>query len=157
MPSGILSVLASYHGLHTRCGVIKYDFSCRYLIYTDIAFYKIKQKKPTHTTVKFGDVKQDFFINYLNSCEALTGSLCYEDVCWDESEKVNFNQMCNKHVPIKVARLKSSQIPGLNGRCGKANALARSCPCKSCWNIKWHTVWPISTFQKLRYESYKRK
>ena len=46
----------------------------------------------------------DFFINDLNNCEVLNGSLYDQDISWNEW-KVKFNEICNKRAPIKVARL----------------------------------------------------
>ena len=106
-------ILLSHPGLHTSSGVIQYNFSDHYLIYTEFAFKKINTKKPAHNTVKFRDVKQfnpDLFIKDLNNCEVLNGSLYDQDISWDEW-KVKFNEICNKHAPIKVARLKKRSNP----------------------------------------------
>ena len=88
-------------------------FPYHYLIYTEFTFKKINPKKPVHNTVKFRDMKQfnpDIFINDLNNYEVLNGSLCDQDISWDEW-KVKFNEICNKHAPIKVARLKKRSNP----------------------------------------------
>ena len=79
-------ILVSYPGLHKSSGVIQYNFSDHYLIYTEFTFKKINPKKPVHNTVKFRDMKQfnpDIFINDLNNCEVLNGSLCDQDISWD--------------------------------------------------------------------------
>ena len=63
--------------------------------------------------MKLRDMKQfnpDLFINDLNNCEVLYGSLYDQDVSWDEW-KVKFNEICNKHAPIKLARLKKRSNP----------------------------------------------
>ena len=52
----------------------------------------------------------DFFINYLNNCEVLNGSLYDQDISWDKW-KAKFNEICNKHAPIKVARLNKRSNP----------------------------------------------
>ena len=70
-------------------------------------------KKPAHNTVKFRDMKQfnpDVFINYLNNCEVLNCSLSDQDISWHEW-RVKFNEICNKHAPTKVARLKRRSNP----------------------------------------------
>ena len=106
-------ILVSHPGLHTSSGVIQYNFSDHYLIYTEFTFKKINAKKPAHNTVKFRDMKHinpDFFINDLNNCEVLNGSLYDQDIAWDEWN-VEFNEICNKHAPIKVARLKKRSNP----------------------------------------------
>ena len=50
------------------------------------------------------------FLNDLNSCEILNGSLYDEDISW-EKWKFKFNEICNKHAPIKEARLKKRSNP----------------------------------------------
>ena len=50
------------------------------------------------------------FLNDLNSCEVLNGSLYDQDISW-EKWKLKFNEICNKNAPIKVARLKKRSNP----------------------------------------------
>ena len=76
-------ILVSHSSLHTSGGVIKYNFSDHYLIYSEFAFKTINAKKSPHNTVKFRDMKQinlDIFINDKNNCEILNGSVHDQDI-----------------------------------------------------------------------------
>ena len=106
-------ILVSHPGLHKSSGVMKDNFSDHYLVYTEFEFNVINQQGSTHNVVKFRDMirfNPDNFLNDLNSCEVLNGSLYDEDISW-EKWKLNFNEICNKNAPIKVARLKKRSNP----------------------------------------------
>ena len=106
-------ILVSHPELHKSSGVMKYNFSDHYLVYTEFEFNAINQNGSTHNVVKFRDMKRfnpENFLNDLNSCEVLNGSLYDEDISW-EKWKLKFNEICNKNAPIKVARLKKRSNP----------------------------------------------
>ena len=106
-------ILVSHPGLHEISGVMKYNFSDHYLVYTEFEFNVINLKGSTHNVVKFRDMKKfnpENFLNDLNSCKVLNGSLYDEDISW-EKWKLKFNEICNKNAPIKVARLKKRSNP----------------------------------------------
>ena len=90
--------LVCHPGLHKSSGVMKYNFSDHSLVYTEFEFNVINQKGFTHNVVKFRDMKRfnpEIFLNDLNSCEVLNGSLYDEDISW-EKLKLKFNEICNK-------------------------------------------------------------
>ena len=112
--STTLDMILVYHpGLHKSSGVMKYNFSDHYLVYTDFEFNLINQRGSTHNVVQFRDMKQfnpEKFLNDLNNCEVLNGSLYDEDISL-EKWKLKFNKICNKNAPIKVARLEKRSNP----------------------------------------------
>ena len=80
-------ILVSHPSLHRSSGVIKYNFSDHYLVYTEFEFNLIDQKGSTHNVVKFRDMKRfnpENFLNDLNSCEILNVSLYDEAVSWEK-------------------------------------------------------------------------
>ena len=80
-------ILVSHPSLHTSRGVMKYNFSDHYLVYTEFEFNLFNQKGSTHNVVKFRDMKRfnpENFLNDLNSCEILNGSLYDEDISWEK-------------------------------------------------------------------------
>ena len=106
-------ILVSHPGLHKSSGVVKYNFSDHYLVYTEFEFNVINQKGSKHNFVKFRDMKRfntENVLNDLNSCEVLNGSLYDEDISW-EKWKLMFNEICNKNAPIKIARFKKRSNP----------------------------------------------
>ena len=106
-------ILVSHPGLHKSSGVVKYNFSDHYLVYTEFEFNVINQKGSIHNVMKFRDIKRfnpENFLDDLNSCEVLNGSLYDEDIS-REKWKLKFNEICNKNAPIKVARLKKWSNP----------------------------------------------
>ena len=77
-------ILVSHPGLHKSSGVMKYNFSD--LVYTEFEFNVTNQKGSTHNVVKFRDMKRfnpENFLNDLNRCEVLNGSLYDEDISWE--------------------------------------------------------------------------
>ena len=79
-------ILVSHPSLHKSSGVMRCNFSDHYLVYTEFEFNLINQKGSTHNVVKFRDMKRfnpENFLNDLNSCEILNGSLYDEDISWE--------------------------------------------------------------------------
>ena len=106
-------ILVSHPDLHKKNGVMKYNFSDHYLVYTELELNHNDVKKVNHNSVNFRDMKffnPESFIDDLNSCEMFNGSICENDISWDKW-KHNFTEICNKNAPIKVARLKKRSNP----------------------------------------------
>ena len=106
-------ILVSHTDLHKNNGVMKYNISDHYLVYTELELNHNDVKKVYHNSVKFRDMKifnPESFIDDLNSCEMFNGSICENDISWDKWRH-NFTEICNKNAPIKVARLKKRSNP----------------------------------------------
>ena len=112
--STILDVfLVSHADLHKKNGVMKYNFSDHYLVYTELELNHNDVKKVNHNSVKFRDMKKfnpESFIDDLNRCQMFNGYICENDISWDKWRH-NFTEICNKNAPIKVARLKKRSNP----------------------------------------------
>ena len=108
-------ILVSHLSLHKSSGVMKYNFSDHYLVYTEFEFNLINQKGSTHNVMKFRDMKRfnpEKFLNDLNSCEILNGSLYDEDISW-ENGSLSSMRYVTKMLPLKKPDWKSGRTPGL--------------------------------------------
>ena len=96
-------ILVSHPCLHKSSGVMKYNFSDHYLVYTAFEFNLINQKGSTHNVVKFRDMVRfnpGKILHDLNSCEIFNGSLYDENISW-EKLKFKFNEICKKTLILK--------------------------------------------------------
>ena len=80
---------------------MKCNFSDHYIVYTELELNHNNFKKVSHNSVKFRDMKifnPESFIDDLNSCEMLNGSICENDISCDKW-RLNFTEICNKNAP----------------------------------------------------------
>ena len=112
--SSVLDVILTSHpALHRKSAVLRYTLSDRYLIYTHMEFENTKPSMVDHNTVKFRDMNNfdmESFSSDLISCDILNGSQDNDNISWDRWKSA-YNDICDKHAPMKTLRLKKRSNP----------------------------------------------
>ena len=104
-------ILTTCPGLHTRSGVETVTLSDHYMIFTEIQLTQSRHSSP-HNDVTFRDFKnfnEETFISDLQSNNVFS-DYENEDITWTQWKDTS-NVLCDKHAPMKTARLKKRSNP----------------------------------------------